>query len=140
MQAENEVINFWTQADQATLTKTELTNQVAQANGQVNAAKQQLAAAVAQARAYQAGLTLAQTRATDAAKDAQEYAATNSQVIIIQATGQQVSGGDDGDYNGVSAMASQYLAGQTISGARPPSPRPPIWPPTGSPSSTRSTA
>jgi hypothetical protein len=116
MQAENEVINFWTQADQATLTKTELTNQVAQANGQVNAAKQQLAAAVAQAHAYQAGLTLAQTRATDAAKDAQEYAATNSQVIIIQATGQQVSGGDDGDYNGVSAMASQYLAGQTISG------------------------
>jgi len=116
MQAENEVINFWTQADQATLTETELSNQVAQANGQVNAAQQQLAAAQAQAGAYQAGLTLAQTRATDAAQDAQQYAATNSQVIVIQATGQQVAGGDDGDYNGVSAMAAQYLAGQTISG------------------------
>ncbi len=115
-QAENQVVNYWAQADQATLTQTELTNQVSQANAQVNAALQQVAAAQAQATAYQAGLTLAQTRATDAAKDAQEYNSTNSQVIIIQATGQQVSGGDNGDYNGVSSMASQYLAGQTISG------------------------
>ena len=116
LQAENQVINYWNQADQATLTKTELTNQVAQANGQVNAAAQQLAVAQAQAQAYQAGVTLAQTRATNAAKNAQEYGSINGQVIIIQATGQQVSGGDDGDYNGVSAMANQYLSGQTISG------------------------
>ncbi len=54
-QAESEVINFWSQADQATLTKTQLTNQVAQANGQVNAAQQQLAGAQAQAWAYEAG-------------------------------------------------------------------------------------
>jgi Tc toxin complex TcA C-terminal TcB-binding domain len=115
-QAENQVINYWSQADQATLTKTELTNQVAQANGQVNAAQQQLAATQAQVNVYQAGLTVAQTRATDSALNASEYQSTNSQVIIVQATGQQVSGGDDGDYNGVSAMASQYLSGQTISG------------------------
>jgi hypothetical protein len=115
-QAENQVVNYWAQADQATLTQTELINQASQANAQVNAATQQLTAAQAQATAYQAGLTLAQTRATDAAKDAQQYSTTNSQVIIIQATGQQVAGGDNGDYNGVSAMASQYLAGQTISG------------------------
>ncbi|MET5115514.1 hypothetical protein AAHH79_34865, partial [Burkholderia pseudomallei] len=65
---------------------------------------------------YQAGVALAQTRATTAAKNAQEYASLNSQVIVIQATGQQVSGGDDGDYHGVSAMANQYLSGQRISG------------------------
>jgi Tc toxin complex TcA C-terminal TcB-binding domain len=116
MGAESQVINYWAQADQATLTKTELTNQASQANAQVNAAQQQVAASQAQAQAYQAGLTLAQTRATDAKADASEYQSLNSQVIIIQATGQQVAGGDDGDYNGVSAMASQYLAGQTISG------------------------
>jgi hypothetical protein len=116
MNAENQVINYWAQADQATLTETQLTNQASQANAQVNAAQQQVGAAQAQAKAYQAGLTLAQTRATDATQDASEYQSLNSQVIIIQATGQQVSGGDDGDYNGVSAMASQYLAGQTISG------------------------
>ena len=115
-QAENQVISYWTQADQATLTQTELTNQVAQANGQVNAAQAQLAAAQAQAVAYQDGVTLANTRAADAAQDAANYAATNSQVIIMQATGQQVAGGDNGDWNGVTAMAAQYLAGQTISG------------------------
>ncbi|AIP63908.1 hypothetical protein DR62_1708 [Burkholderia thailandensis] len=115
-QAENQVINFWNQADQATLTRTELANQVSQANGQIDAAQQQLAVAQAQAHAYQAGVTVAQTRATNAAKNAQEYGALNSQVIVIQATGQQVSGGDDGDYNGVSAMANQYLSGQRISG------------------------
>ncbi|KGC50015.1 Tc toxin subunit A-related protein [Burkholderia pseudomallei] len=115
-QAENQVVNFWNQADQAKLTRTELANQVSQANGQINAAQQQLAVAQAQAQAYQAGVALAQTRATNAAKNAQEYGSLNSQVIVIQATGQQVSGGDDGDYNGVSAMANQYLSGQRISG------------------------
>jgi tetratricopeptide (TPR) repeat protein len=116
LQSEQEVINYWTQADQATLTKTELTNQVSQANAQVSAAQQQLAAIQDQALVYQAALKLAQTRATNAAKDASQYASVNSHVIIIQATGQQVSGGDDGDYQGVSDMASQYLSGQTISG------------------------
>jgi multidrug efflux pump subunit AcrA (membrane-fusion protein) len=115
-QCEQSVISFWTQAQQATLTKTELTNQVAQANGQVAAAQQSVAAAQAQAGAYQAGLTVAQTRAADAATDASQYAATNSQVILIQATAQQVQGGDDGDWQGVSDMASSFLAGWTISG------------------------
>ena len=116
LQAEQQVVNYWSQADQATLTKTELTNQVALANGQVGAAQAQLTQVQDQAQAYQAALTLSQTRATDAAKNANEYQSTNSQAIIIQATGQQVSGGDDGDYQGVSDMASQYLSGQTISG------------------------
>lgn len=116
LQAEQQVVNYWSQADQATLTKTELTNQVALANGQVGAAQAQLTQVQDQAQAYQAALTLSQTRATDAAKNANEYQSTNSQAIIIQATGQQVSGGDNGDYQGVSDMASQYLSGQTISG------------------------
>jgi hypothetical protein len=116
MQSERDVVNYWMQADQATLTKTELTNQVALANSQVNVAKQDLTQAQDQAKAYQDGLTLAQTRAADAAAEATAYASTNSQVIIIQATAQQVQGGDDGDYQGVSDMASQYLSGQTISG------------------------
>jgi len=118
LQAETEVINFWTQADQATLTQTELTNQVAQANAQVNVAQRQAAAAQAQANAYQAGLTLAQLRATDAANDAAEYNSVNSQVILRQAMAQQVSGGDDGNANLVGAIASSLLAGQGASGDR----------------------
>ncbi|MGA2736452.1 MAG: hypothetical protein ABSG65_03265 [Bryobacteraceae bacterium] len=114
--AEQEVINFWSQADQATLTQTQLTNQASQANAQVTIAQQQLAQAQDQAAAYQAGLTLANTRATDAANNANEYQATNSQAIILQAESQQVSGGDNGDYNGVSSLASQLLTSGQISG------------------------
>jgi tetratricopeptide (TPR) repeat protein len=118
LQAENEVINFWTQADQATLTQTQLTNQVAQANAQVDAARRQAAAAQAQATAYLDGLTLAQTRAADAAVDANEYARVNSQAILRQALAQQVSGGDDGNIAAVAAMAANMLAGRGGSGGR----------------------
>jgi hypothetical protein len=117
IQAEQQVVNYWMQADQARLTQTELANQVAQSKAQVNAAQQQVAQAQASAAAYQAGLTLANKRATDAAKDASEYAAKNSQAIILQAEGQQVSGGDDGDYYGVSNMATVLLTRGYIEGS-----------------------
>jgi len=116
MGAETEVINFWSQADQATLTQTQLQNQVSQANAQVTVAQQQLNQAKDQAAAYQDGLTLAQTRATDAAANASEYQSTNSQAIILQAESQQVSGGDNGDYQGVSDLAGQLLSQGQISG------------------------
>jgi tetratricopeptide (TPR) repeat protein len=115
-QAEQQVINYWMQADQSRLTQKELSNQVSQSNAQVNAAQQQVAQAQASVAAYQAGLTLANTRATDAAQDATEYAATNSHAIILQAEAQQVQGGDDGDFDGVSSMATQLLTQGSISG------------------------
>jgi tetratricopeptide (TPR) repeat protein len=117
IQAEQQVVNFWMQADQATLTQKELTNQVSQSNAQVNAAQQQVAQAQASAGAYQAGLNLANTRATDAAADASDYASTNSHAIILQAEAQQVSGGDDGDYDRISNMATQLLTQGSISGS-----------------------
>jgi tetratricopeptide (TPR) repeat protein len=117
LQAENEVINFWSQADQATLTETQLTNQVAMANAQVSAAQQQVVAAQAQASAYQAGLTLAQTRATDATQEAQNYASVNNQAITLQAESQQISGGDSGSYQQVQDMAGQLLSSGYISGS-----------------------
>jgi Tc toxin complex TcA C-terminal TcB-binding domain len=116
LQAEQEVVNYWAQADQATLTQTQLTNQAAQAKAQISSAQQQLIQAQDQVSTYQAALTLAQTRATDAAADASEYASVNSQAILIQAVGTQVGGGDNGDFQGVSNDASQLLAGQTVSG------------------------
>ncbi len=116
MNAEQEVINFWSQADEATLTQTQLANQVAQANAQVSVAQKQLAAAQDQAATYQAGLTLANTRATDAAANASEYAALNSQAITLQAEVTQNQGGDNGDYSGLQKMASQLLTKGSISG------------------------
>jgi hypothetical protein len=58
MGAEQKVINFWSQADQGTLTQTQLQNQVAQAQAQIAVAQQQVNQAVDQAAAYQAGVTL----------------------------------------------------------------------------------
>lgn len=116
MNAEQQVINFWSQADQATLTQTQLQNQVDQANAQVSVAQKQQAAAQDQAAAYQAGLTLANTRATDAAANASEYASLNSQSITLAAEVTQVQGGDNGDYGGLSKMASQLLTKGSISG------------------------
>ena len=116
MNAEQEVINFWSQADAATLTQTQLQNQVSQANAQISVAQTQLTAAQDQAAAYQAGLTLANTRATDAAQNASEYAALNSQAITLQAEVAQVQGGDNGDYNGLNNMAGQLLTQGSVSG------------------------
>lgn len=117
--AEQQVINYWSQADSATLTQTQLQNQVAAANAQVSAAQATYAQAQAQATVYQDGLTLAQTRATDAADNANEYAATNSSAIVLQAEATQNAGGDSGDWNQVTSLAAQLLAGQTISADNP---------------------
>jgi hypothetical protein len=116
MGAEQEVINFWSQADAATLTQTQLQNQVAQANAQVTVAQRQLTQSQDQAAAYQAGLTLANTRATDAANNATEYANLNSQAITLQAEVTQVQGGDNGDYSGLQSAASQLLTQGSFSG------------------------
>ncbi|MGP0028117.1 MAG: hypothetical protein ACLPKE_32900 [Streptosporangiaceae bacterium] len=115
LNAEQEVINYWSQADQATLTQVQLQNQAAQANAQVAIAQDQLSQAQAQAVVYQAGLTLAQQRATDAAANASQYQAQNSQAIVLEAEAQQNNGGDSGDWQQVTSLAAQLLAGQTIS-------------------------
>jgi len=115
LNAEQQVINFYNQADQAALTQTELQGQAAQANAQVAVAQDQLAAAQAQAAAYQAGLTLAQQRASDAAANASEYQSLNSQAIVLDAEVQQNNGGDSGDWQQVTSLASQLLSQGSIS-------------------------
>jgi hypothetical protein len=115
LDAEQEVINFWSQADQATLTQVQLKNQKDQANAQAGVAQDQLTAAQDQATVYQAGLTLANTRATDATNDANNYQSTNSQAIVYQAEAQQISGGDNGDVATLNQEAATLLSGQNIS-------------------------
>lgn len=95
--AEQSVINFWDRADQATLTRKELDNQVAASQSEVDAATAHLQAAQAEVEAYQKGLDLANKRAEDAAQNSTEYEDTNSFEITLAAMGQQVSGGDSGD-------------------------------------------
>ena len=117
MGAEQDVINFWSQADAATLTQVQLQNQAAQANAQATAAQDQLAAAQAQVTIYQAGLLLANSRVTDAKANAQNYQNDNSQALLLQAEAQQNAGGESGDWQQVNAMAAQLLSGQNISGS-----------------------
>ena len=116
LNAEQEVINFWSQADQATLTQTQLVNQVSQADAQVAVAQAQFAQAQDQVTAYQDGLTLAQTRATDAKTNAGEYVVQNSQSVLAQAESQQILSGSYGNESQLSAWASSFMSGQSVSG------------------------
>jgi hypothetical protein len=116
--AEHDVIEYLDRADQATLTRAQIVNQVAQSNAEINAAMAQLQAVQAEVSAYQQGAALAQQRAADAATDAQQYAATNSHSILLSAVGQQVSGGDDGDWEQLSNLADQMIAGGTSRASR----------------------
>jgi Tc toxin complex TcA C-terminal TcB-binding domain len=119
LNAEQEVINFLSQSDAATLTQTQLQNQVNQATAQASVAMSQLQGAQDQFTVYQDGLTLANTRAQDAANDASEYNALNSEAITLQAEATQNQGGDSGDYNGLQNLASQLLSGNSISADNP---------------------
>jgi hypothetical protein len=83
-QAEQQVINFWTQAQAASLTQSQLTGQLNQANEALSGASAAVSVAKYQAGAYQDALALAQTRAADAKADATEYASTNSQALKFQ--------------------------------------------------------
>lgn len=112
--AEQNMVNYWSQADQATLTSTELTNQAAQANGQVSAAQQQLTVAKDQAQTYQDAATLAQTRSTDASQSASEYALTNSHAIVLQAMAGMVSSGDVSDANSFNLTEGDFNVGDMI--------------------------
>jgi hypothetical protein len=95
IEAEQQVINFWAQSEAAALTVDQLQGQVSQANGQVAAASAAVATALTQAVAYGQAVTMANTRASDAAADATEYQTQNSQALEDQALASVTSQGND---------------------------------------------
>jgi hypothetical protein len=112
--AERDVVNFWDRADQATLTRQQIAQGVSQAQAEIQAAQLQASAAAAEANAYNAALTLANQRATDAAANAAEYATTSANSIVYQALSSQVSGGSDGNWSEINGYADRILAGQSL--------------------------
>jgi tetratricopeptide (TPR) repeat protein len=112
--AEQQVINFWSQYDQATLTQAQLQSQQGQAAGQVGVAQDQAAAAQAQAGVYLDGLTLAGTRAVDASTEATVYEGESSQALQFQAEAQLTAGGDSGDIQQVNTDAAAWLSGGSV--------------------------
>ena len=115
---EQNVIGYWDRADQATLTRLQLVQHVADSKAEVNAATLQATAAQAEANAYQAGLALAGQRASDASANAADYQNLHSQSMIYAASSSEVSGGDDGDPDYLNALADQLQSGNSISGDR----------------------
>jgi tetratricopeptide (TPR) repeat protein len=112
-QVEQQVINFWSQAQTATLTESQLKGQLAQANSQVTASGAAVTAAQAQATAYQQALTLAQTRASDAKANASEYQSENSQTLLDQAEASYLPVENPFDSGGIPDQPYSFLPGST---------------------------
>jgi len=101
VQSEQQVINYWTQAQQAQLTAAQLQGQVAQTIAQVTAAKQTVNQAQAQASAYGAAYDLAVITAVNAQENANEYAATNSLSLQYQAWSELIAAGQEQSNHGL---------------------------------------
>jgi len=113
---EQNVINFWDRADQAQLTMLQLQQHATDSLAAVGAAAQQVQAAQAEAGIYQAGVTLAQTRASDATTDASSYGKLQSQAILLSAMATQVSGGFSSDPDALSSQAYQLMSAPYATG------------------------
>jgi hypothetical protein len=95
VQSEQQVINYWTQAQQAQLTAAQLQSQAAQTNAQAAAATLAAAQAQAQANAYAAAYNLAAETAADAQQNATQYATMNSLSLEYQAWSQLIASGEE---------------------------------------------
>lgn len=115
LNAEQSFISFQARSDDATVTRVQLQATAAQAQGDVQAATMQAAAAQAELQAYQDGLALAKLRAADANANANDYANQSWHQNVMQAEASQVQGGDDGDPGKLVNYLNQLRAGQTIS-------------------------
>lgn len=113
---EQSVISFWDRADQSQLTMLQVQQHVADSVAAVGAATQQYQVAQAEAGVYQAGLALANTRATNATTDANAYSTLQSQAILYSAMATQVSGGTDDDPDQISALAYQLASNPGLVG------------------------
>ena len=115
LNAEQSLISFQARADDATVTKTQLQQTVAQAQGDVQAASMQAAAAQAEQQAYQDGVALANQRAADATAAVGDYSSQSWHQNVMQAESSQVQGGDDGDPGKLVDYLNQLRSGATIS-------------------------
>lgn len=117
--AERDVINFWSRADAADLTRLQLTQSVGQARSELAATELQRDATAAEAEVYRRARELANRRATDARADADQYATMSNQAIMHSALSAQLSGGDDGNASQLDALADRMiLGGYSLSGDR----------------------
>lgn len=109
--AERDAMSFWEKADQGTLTRLQLEQNVVQAKAEAQSARAQVVAAQAQVTAYDAGEKAAQMRAAHAKQNADEYSTKSQQWSMHQALGAQLGAGDDGNAAELNRLADRMLAG-----------------------------
>jgi len=112
--AERDFINFQERSDQGSATRQQLTQLALQATAEVDAASAQATAVEAEAQAYVTGAELANRRASDAQKNADEYANTSGLAIQYQAMQSQIGGGDGGSAALLNDIADTFMAGGSV--------------------------
>ncbi len=115
MSAEQDFITFQDNADQGSLTQTQLTQNLKQSVAEQSAAQAQADAANAQVTVYNDGVNLANTRVANAQANATDYANDSWYQNLYQASAAQIQGGDDGDPDYLNQLASQLMGGSSIS-------------------------
>lgn len=119
MSTERDAMSFWEKADSGSLTRLQLTQNIAQSVAEREAAQRQVDAAQQELGVYVAGQAIAIQRAADARANANNYAAKSAAWSMHQALSAQLSGGSDGNASQLNALADRMMqGGYTITGER----------------------
>jgi hypothetical protein len=116
---ERDAMAFWDKADTGSLTRLQLTQNIAQSQAEREAAQRQVAAAQEELGVYVAGQAVAQKRAADARANAANYAAKSAAWSMHQALSAQLGGGANGNAGELNALADRMIqGGYSITGDR----------------------
>jgi hypothetical protein len=116
---ERDAMSFWDKADSGSLTRLQLTQNIAQSKAERDAVQLQVTAAQQELGVYIAGQAIAQQRAADARANAANYASKSRAWSMHQALSAQLSGGVNGNAGELNALADRMLqGGYSLSGDR----------------------
>lgn len=116
---ERDAMSFWDKADSGSLTRLQLTQNIAQSKAEREAAQRQVDAAQQELGVYVAGEGIAQQRAADARANATDYAAKSRAWSMHQALSAQMGGGSDGNASQLNSLADRMMqGGYSLSGER----------------------
>ncbi|NOK15895.1 hypothetical protein [Corallococcus carmarthensis] len=116
---ERDAMSFWDKADSGSLTRLQLTQNIAQTKAERDAAQRQVAAAQQELEVYRAGQAVARQRADDARANAVNYAAKSAAWSMHQALSAQMGGGANGNASELNALADRMMqGGYSLSGDR----------------------
>lgn len=118
IKAEREFINFESQQEAEQATRRELLIAKAMASAEVEARFQQYVGALADTKAAEEALGLAEKRKTDAELQKGAYESTSSVDIWARAAAAAQGGGSDSWFSEISELADKLDRGETISGPR----------------------